>query len=163
MSDVWIRGLRPGEADALGLLFHRAVREGAASAYDAAQRAAWSPEPPCGPDWAGRLERAVTLVAESEGVPVGFMSLEPDTGLLDLAFVLPEWQGRGVASRLLAVLENRARALGLRGLSVEASALARPFLLRHGWRDGPRQEVERGGVCLHNFAMTRELLRAAMM
>ncbi|MEY8841444.1 GNAT family N-acetyltransferase [Cribrihabitans sp. XS_ASV171] len=160
MSDVWIRGMRAGEADALGLLFHRAVREGAASAYDAAQRAAWSPEPPAGPDWAERLEQAVTLVAESDGVAVGFMSLEPDTGYLDLAFVLPEWQGKGVASRLLAVLENRARALGLHDLSVEASALARPFLLRHDWQDGPRQEFERGGVSLYNFRMSRILARA---
>ncbi|MFC3615239.1 GNAT family N-acetyltransferase [Lutimaribacter marinistellae] len=160
MTDVLIRGLRAGEADALGLLFHRAVREGAAPAYSPEQRAAWSPQPPAGPDWAARLEREVTLVAEADGIPVGFMSLEPETGYLDLAFVLPEWRGQGVAGRLLAVLENRARALGLGALSTQASALARPFLLRNGWQDGPLQEVVRGGVTLHNYGMSRVLVRA---
>ena len=41
-----VRSFVPGDAEALGEVFHRAVREGAAHRYSADQRAAWSPEPP---------------------------------------------------------------------------------------------------------------------
>ena len=92
--------------------------------------------------------------------PVGFMTLNPDTGYLDLAFVLPELMGKGVAATLYAMLESRARAAGLTRLTTEASLLSEPFFLREGWRLVRRQEVERSGARLSNALMEKSLVRA---
>lgn len=157
MTEFTIHRFREGEGDLLGQLFHRSVHEGAHGAYDAAQRAAWSPQPPSGPDWEARLIGAVTLVAWAGKLPAGFMTLDPETGYLDLAFVAPEWQGQGVAAMLYGLLERCARRQGLAELITDASEVARPFFLKQGWQDGPRQEVTRGGVTLHNYRMAKPL------
>ena len=79
------------------------------------------------------------------------------TGYLDLAFVAPEWQGQGVAAMLYGLLERCARRRGVAQLSTNASALAWRFFLKQGWQDGPRQQVERHGVTLHNYPMAKPL------
>ena len=157
MTEIAIHRFRAGEGDRLGQLFHRSVREGTAGAYDAAQRAAWSPEPPQGPAWEGRLAAAITLVAWAGRDAVGFMTLDPETGYLDLAFVAPEMQGQGVAAMLYGVLERCARRRGVERLTADASELARGFFLKQGWQDGPRQQIERKGVGLHNYRMAKPL------
>lgn len=157
MTEITIHRFRAGEGDLLGQLFHRSVHEGATRTYDAAQRAAWSPAPPQGPDWENRLAAAITLVAWAGREPVGFMTLVPETGYLDLAFVAPEMQGQGVAAMLYGLLERCARRRGLDRLTTDASELARRFFLRQGWQDGPRQRVERHGVALHNYPMAKPL------
>ena len=157
MTEITIHRFRAGEGDLLGQLFHRAVHEGAAPAYDAAQRAAWSPVPPQGPEWEARLTGAVTLVAWAGKAPVGFVTLDPETGHLDLAYVAPEWKGQGVAAMLYGLLERCACKRGLAEITTDASALARRFFLKQGWQDGPRQEVTRHGVSLHNYRMAKRL------
>ena len=136
-----IRSYRPGDAEALGEVFHRSIRDGAVGAYGRAAVEAWSPAPPKGDAWERRLERADTVLAEENGTILGFMTMRSDTGLLDLAFVLPEAVRSGVASALYAVLEGRARARGLSHLTTEASLLAEPFFARLGWRVVQRQRA----------------------
>ncbi|MDJ1007763.1 MAG: GNAT family N-acetyltransferase [Paracoccaceae bacterium] len=152
-----VRDIAPGEAAALGTLFFRAVRDGAAAAYSAEQRRAWAPEAPSGATWAHRLESAETLVAEQDGRLVGFMTLKRETGVIDLAFVLPQMMGRGIGTTLYAVLENRARAAGIRRLSTDASDIARAFFERQGWETVARQSIVRGGVIPKNQKMSKAL------
>lgn len=151
-GELAIRRYRPEDAEPLAHLFHDAVRRGAAAAYTAEQRAAWSPAPPAGALWHERLAGAHTLVAERGGRPAGFMSLGGN-GRIDLAYVAPGEMGRGTAGALHDALLEVARARGLARLTAEASRLARPFLARRGWRVISVQEVRRGGVALENFLM----------
>lgn len=157
MTEITIRRFRAGEGDLLGQVLHRAVHGGTVGAYEEAQRVAWSPAPLRGPDWEARLTGAVTLVAWAGRKPVGFMTLLPETGALDLAYVSPDWQGQGVAAMLYGLLERCARRRGLAEITTDASALARRFFLKHGWQDGPRQDVTRHGVTLHNYRMAKDL------
>ena len=157
MTEITIRRFRAGEGDLLGQVLHRAVHEGTVGAYDEAQRMAWSPAPPQGPDWDARLTAGVTLVAWAGRDPAGFMTLLPGTGYLDLAYVSPDWQGQGVAAMLCGLLERCARRRGLAEITTDASALARRFFLKQGWQDGPRQDVTRHGVTLHNYRMAKDL------
>lgn len=159
-AGLLVRSFIPGEAHALGQVFHRAVHEGASLRYTPEECAAWSPEPPRGRMWEDRLAEAETVVAETGAGPVGFMSLDMGRAYLDLAFVLPEAMGRGVAAALYAVLEGRARAAGLKRLTTEASLLAEPFFARQGWGLVQRQRVERHGVLLRNALMEKALARA---
>lgn len=161
MNGLIIRPCRVTDAPGLAALYHRAVHEGAAGHYDAAQRAAWSPAPPTGEDWRRRLIEAQTIVAEQADGLLGFMTLDQRTGWIDFAYVAPEAMGRGVGETLYAVLEGRARAAGLTRLETEASLLAERFFLRRGWSVLQRQEVRRHGVGLPNTAMAKTLSRAA--
>ncbi len=159
MNGLILRSFRPGDAIGLASLYHRAVREGAAGKYDDRQRAAWSPEVPTHAGWRARVEEAATVVAERDGVLLGFMTLDLETGFLDFAYVAPEVMGQGVASALYAVIEGRARVKGHARLETEASLLAEPFFLRHGWRIVRRQEIERAGVKIPNAVMEKWLVR----
>ena len=127
-----VRSYAADDAGALGHVMHRSVREGAAKCYDEAQVSAWCPSPPEGVRWSERLAWAETVVAEKDARPVGFMAMD-QTGYIDLAFVLPEEMGQGVADAIYAVLEGRARSQGVETLTTQASLLAEPFFLRRGW------------------------------
>lgn len=152
-----VRFYRPEDAIPLGRVYFRAVRDGASRLYSPEQCAAWAPHAPASAVWRRRLAHGETLVAEQDGAPVGFMSLIPATGLIDLAYVLPEVMGKGVAPALYALLEGRARASGLDRLGTDASEGARPFFLRHGWKVIARQDLVRDGVALHNYRMEKRL------
>lgn len=151
---MWVRDARPEDAPALAQIYWRAIREGATS-YSAAQRAAWAPERPSGPEWAARL-RNLDVVAADDGDVLGFMGAD-ETGYVDLAFVLPEFRGKGVADHLYAVLEGRARARGTARMTTFASRMARPFFERHGWEILRPDPVERHGVVLDRDAMAKQL------
>ena len=151
-----VRHYAQDDAPALRAIFHRAVRDGAARYYSEKERSAWSPSAEIPPGWADRLGGQCVRVAEAVGAPIGFMTLT-DTGYIDLAFVLPEWMGRGVADALLADIMRQAGLRGLPRLTTEASFLARSFFLRHGWQVDAEQRVERFGVELTNFRMSLAL------
>lgn len=159
MNGVIIRPYRPADAIPLATLYHRSVNEGTAPKYDAAQRAAWSPEPPTSAGWRARVEEASTVVAERDGALLGFMTLDMEAGFLDFAYVAPEVMGQGVASALYAVVEGRARVRGHAVIETEASLLAEPFFRRQGWRVVQWQDVERFGVKLPNARMEKRLIR----
>jgi putative acetyltransferase len=155
-----LRSYTPEDAEVLGGVFYRSVREGAAARYTEEERAAWAPEVPNGPAWEAKLAKSDVVVAESGGKIVGFMTRQG--ALCDMAFVLPEVMGTGVAGVLCAVLEGRARAEGVDRMTVEASHLAEPFFARRGWGVVRRQTVERKGVTLVNCVMEKDLAQKSV-
>ena len=153
-----IRAFRPADAPLLPALFHAAVHGPATHAYDADQRAAWSPAPP---DPARFLARAsdgrLTLVAIDDGDRlVGYGDLERD-GHLDHFYCHPDASGSGVMAALYAELEAAARDWGLRRIFVEASEPARSFFLKQGFTLDHRRDFTIGGVAIHNYAMSKIL------
>lgn len=154
---IRVRPYRREDAPALAEIFFRAVHEGAVDYYTARERAAWAPRDALPPDWADRLGRQMTQVAETDGFsPAGFMTLGHD-GHLDLAYVAPEAMGTGVAAALYDRLLVLAREAGMTRLETEASHLARRFFLKQGWAELTRQQVERDGVLITNFRMEKYL------
>ena len=161
MSDLTIRPCRVTDTPVLAQLYHRAVHVGAARHYSATERAAWSPAPPMDADWRRRLVEADTVLAERDGQPLGFMTLDLVTGWLDFAYVAPEVMGQGVADTLYAVLEGHARAAGLARLETGASLLGERFFRRHGWQLRLRHRIEQRGVSLPHAIMLKDLTRHA--
>lgn len=58
------------------------------------------------------------------------------SGEIQLCYLAPESQGRGVGSAILAALENEARAWGLKKLRLESTVSARAFYERRGYIPG---------------------------
>jgi len=158
-ASIEIASFDPAEADQLGIIFFNAVREGAAGFYDAEQRQAWAPTVPSGPDWAFRLASQRTVVARNAERPVGFMTLADD-GYIDLAFVAPAYQRRGVGSLLYSQMEAMAREARIERLYSQASHLVRGLFEKQGWTVVEEQRIERAGVTLTNFMMEKRLGRA---
>lgn len=147
-----VRAYRQEDAATLAALVHEAVREGAARAYDPAQRAAWSPAPKEPEVLHARLAPQAVFVAEDDAGVCGFMTLAGD-GHLDMAFVRPRVQGRGAAAALYDAVLDHARAAGMNRLYTEASLLFTPFLSRRGWTITEPETVQIGAVSLDRNCM----------
>jgi putative acetyltransferase len=153
-SEITIRRYRESDLDDVIAVFQAAIRETAARDYSPLQIAAWAQADRKA--WARRRMDRPTWVARLGGAVVGFTDLETD-GHLDMMFVHPARQGRGIASRLLATVEAAARADSLARIFTEASITARPFFERRGFRLIAAQTVAIRGQALTNFRMEKLL------
>ena len=127
---VAIRTFEPGDAAAVSALLATTMRRSNAGDY-APERL----EPLIAYFTPAKLVQLAAertcLVADDGGRVVGTGAL--DGPALATFFVHPDWQGRGVGTRLLAALEDAARAAGLTRLVVDASVTGAPFYARHGY------------------------------
>jgi putative acetyltransferase len=151
-----VRPCRPDDVDALIDIFRSSVRVVARRDYTQEQVLAWAPDQIDRKAWAARYSDRPAWVAEIAGVPVGFSDLEPD-GHLDMMFVHPDHQGRGVASALLAQIERIAHEQGIDILYTQASITARPFFERRGFRLVAQQTVTLHGQTFTNYRMEKAL------
>ncbi|MBI1418533.1 MAG: GNAT family N-acetyltransferase [Limimaricola sp.] len=136
MTAATIRPVRADDAPAVWQVFQRAVHEGAAGHYTAEQLHDWAPSAEIPEGYAPWLLRHHTLVADEDGQITGFFMLE-ESGYLNMAFVLPERRGSGLAARLYEMTLAHARAEGMTHLTVWASRMFHRFLRRRGWVDDP--------------------------
>ena len=84
-------------------------------------------------DWVADvlLPGTETWIAEGGDEPVGFISI--DDRSIDQLYVLPEWTGRGIGSKLVRIAQQR-RPTGLEVWTFQVNAGARRFYERHGFR-----------------------------
>lgn len=155
-GSIVVRGYRPADLDDLIAIFTAAVRGTAGRDYTCAQTRAWAPGTPDRAAWAARRANRPTFVAEIGHVTAGFSDLEPG-GHIDMMFVHPRHQGRGVAGALLRHVEAQARMAHLPRLFTEASLTARPFFARHGFAVVAEQQVPLRGEVLTNVRMEKHL------
>ncbi len=151
---VEIRPLRAEDFADAGRIFFCAIHEGTRHVYTREQRRAWAGETIDLRGWEDRLSGLTGFIAEENGEPVGFMTIDR-TGYVDLAFVLPSAAGKGTGSALLSAVEHWAAERAARRLTAAASLAARPFFEKHGWTVLHREEVERQGVSLPRYQMQK--------
>jgi putative acetyltransferase len=156
MQQVTLRHATIEDCDAIRTLFRDTIRTVNVADYDAAQIAAWSKGWEIRPPWEARINYQYFLLAEIEGVLVGFCSLEPD-GHLDLLYVHAAHQGQGIAHILYHAIEAEAKALGLAGIYSEVSITARTFFERQGFTIVTPQTVHVRGVDIINYQMRKAL------
>ncbi len=144
------------DLDGLIRLFHASVHRIAIKDYTEDQVKAWAPDEADRERWASRRASRPTWVAEIDGALAGFTDLEPD-GHVDMMFVHPDHQGRGVAGALLRQVEAEAARLRLDRLFTEASITARPFFERKGFRVITPQTVSVRGQDMTNYRMEKTL------
>ena len=137
-------------------LFQRAVHEVASRDYSPTQILAWAPEHPDREAWGRRLETGGVFVYERNHEIMGFVRID-FTGCLDLLFVHPEVQRRGIARGLFDRIISWALSRGMCHLYSEVSVTARPFFESVGFRVVREQIVERRGVLLQNFRMEKNI------
>ncbi len=116
---------------------------------------AWAPDEIDIAGWEGYATRGA-FIAEDEKGTAGFADLEDD-GHVDMMYVHPRCQGKGVASALLSHLESVARSMGIQELYTEASITARLFFERRGFQLVEQQLASIRGQNFINFRMKKRL------
>lgn len=135
-------------------LFYDTVHSVNRRDYTKEQADAWAPA--CGPDpaqWNASFLEHIAVVAE---VPagtqiIGFGDISAG-GYLDRLYVHKDFQHMGVASAICDVLEAAA---GGDAVTVHASITARGFFEKRGYQVTGKQQVQRRGILLTNYAMER--------
>lgn len=151
-----LRPYREGDTPALIALFRETIHSVNRRDYSPAQLAAWAPAEIDEATWAARQAEHHTLLAEIDGTLAGFAELTAE-GHLHMLFVHKDRQGVGIASALLAAMEERASIAGQSEITTDASLTAQPFFQRQGFRRLAEQEVERNGQTLRNCRMAKTL------
>ena len=142
-----VRPYRPSDCPILAELFYQTVHGVCGRDYTTQQLDAWADGQVDLVAWDASFQAHTTLVAEWDGVIVGFADLA-DGGYLDRLYVHRDYQRRGIAAALCD---------GLPGARLtHASLTAQPFFEHRGWRMEREQQVERHGVKLTNFVMVWE-------
>lgn len=149
------------DASATLAVFLSAVTVTAAGDYSPEQITAWSaPNERQLEEWNQGLMARDTIVATIDGDLAGFSDVSDD-GYIDMMFVSPQFGRQGVATALLANVEQRGSAAGATEMSTDASITARPFFERHGFRVIAEQHPITRGVIMTNYKMTKTLFRSA--
>jgi len=151
-----IRALKESDLAQINQLFINTVHAINARDYNQEQLAAWAPRNGSSEQWRQRFKDHHVYVAVENGKIIGFGDITAK-GYLDHLYVHKDFQGQGVASAILAQLEEEARNLGLKELDTQASITAKPFFERRGFTVMRKQEKLHNGVKFFNYVMHKTL------
>ena len=127
-----IRTYKQSDISQIALLYYDTVHRVNSKDYTKAQIAAWAPEVYEDSFWRERFEAYTVLVAEQDGIVIGFGELE-STGHIDCFYVHHEWQRQGVGNELMADIESMAGRHGAVKLFADVSVTALSFFLSMGF------------------------------
>jgi len=155
-EDVRLRAFAIADTDAVVAVYRDAVRTLGPQAYAPREVAVWACHPEDPVAFGQQLMTGVTLLAELDGAVAAFAQLQPADHVHYL-YCRGDVARRGLGSRLLLALEQRAREAGTLRLTTDASRLGRPFFARHGFAVERTEWVERGGATFERFRMVKSL------
>lgn len=152
-----IRRIGPEDLSAVADIYRDAIRRSGSAHYSPSQVEAWSSfadEEARFGEWIGRATTYVAL--DPDGQVIGFGGLDDRCRIASL-YVASGHQRKGVGSRLVAHLLDRARALGCEGVSTEASAFSKPLFVRHGFKTTESEKTTFKGVEFTRYRMDLDL------
>lgn len=148
-----IRTYRPSDCEETAELFYSTVHTINAGDYSKEQLDAWAAGNMDLEQWDRSFREHESVVALDGGRIVGFGDIDA-AGYLDRLYVHRDHQGKGIATAICNELE---RAVGVDEIVTHASITARGFFEKRGYKLVKEQQVERRGIFLTNFVMTKEV------
>lgn len=133
-------------------LFRDTVRTVCCSSYTPSQLEAWAPDDIDPESFSEPLLASYCICALEGNSLLGFGSIFPETGLLDMLYVSSEYQGRGVGKILLKALE----AVTDKRIQVYVSDCAKPFFSHMGYSVVREDIAVRRGISLHRWLMEKD-------
>ena len=155
-AKLGLRPYLPADAPLLAEIFRASVEELTGDDYDPAQQRAWAAMADDEEAFAKRLGGALTLVAMTEGAPVGFASLAGGEKI-DMLYVHPAATRHGVAALLVDALEKLAAGRGAKRLTADASDTSLGFYEHHGFVPMQRNSVRYHGEWFANTTVEKKL------
>jgi putative acetyltransferase len=158
-AKLGLRPYLPEDAPLLAEIFRASVEELTGDDYDPVQQRAWAAVADDEEAFAKRLDGALTLIATTEGAPVGFASLAGGEKI-DLLYVHPAATRLGVAALLVDALEKLAAARGAKRLTADASDTSLGFYEHRGFVPMQRNTVRCNGEWFANTTVEKKLTDA---
>jgi putative acetyltransferase len=153
---MYIRMYLPKDISEVTELLYNTVHTINLRDYSSAEVEAWAPKEIDKAAWNRRLSDNFTVVAEKDGIIVGFASLA-NKEYYDLLYIHKDYQRQGIASALTYSIEYEAALCGISELTADVSITAKPFFERMGYEVIREQSVERKGKSLTNYKMRKGL------
>jgi len=138
-------------------LFYNTVHSVNAEDYTEEQLDAWAPEDKSLPKLDSRLLNSYAVVAEKDGIIVGFGNAE-DTGYFDCLYTHKDYQRIGVATLIADSIEKYLYGKGIQIIAVDASVTAKPFFEKREYLVLQKESVERRGQTIAYFKMQKNLM-----
>lgn len=146
-----IREYRPSDCKELTELFYSTVHTVNAKDYTQEQLDAWATGQVDLEKWNKSLQEHFSIVAVDDDIIVGFGDIDK-TGYLDRLYVHSMYQKKGIAAAICDRLESKVQE----NIVTHASITAKPFFEKRGYKAVKQQQVERQGIFLTNFIMTKK-------
>lgn len=154
---MYIRDYKPDDCLEIINLFYETVHSVNKKDYKKSQLIAWANKDNIDiKRWNKSFLKNFTLVAYENEVLIGFGDINK-LGYLDRLYVHKDYQGKGVASKIVSNLENYIENIGITKITTHASITAKKFFQNKGYRVLLAQEVNRGNEVLKNFIMEKKL------
>lgn len=131
-EEIRVRRAARNDGEHIWRVHTAAIRETCSSRYTDEEINAWTSR--LTPDSYDSVIRGKALyVAQSDDRIIGFGQLNVVTGEVEAVYVLPDYTGKGIGSRLLDTLEEVARECGLKRLHLDSSLNAVGFYEHKGY------------------------------
>ncbi|KOS06530.1 hypothetical protein AM493_11160 [Flavobacterium akiainvivens] len=154
--EITLRRYRADDINAVVSLFRDTIHTINSKHYSKAQVNAWAPDIINAEKWGAKLLEHYTIIAECNNTICGFGDIDA-TGYFDHLFVHKDFQGVGVATKIVGVIEAYALSCGFKAITVAVSITAKTYFLKQGYEIVTPQQVTYNGEVFTNFAMIKKL------
>jgi putative acetyltransferase len=151
-----IRKALPADLTGITRLFYVSINKVNSKDYTQEQVETWASAALDLEYWQQKLETLHFWVADEESELLGFVSMAED-GYLDHIFVHDQHQNEGIATDLLATLEQAAQELNISRVFADVSITAKPFFEKRDFALVRENRKEFNGVVFVNFRMEKFL------
>ncbi len=152
-------------ASQVSQLYHQAIQHIDNGIYTLEQKQAWSRAPRSVYHWNKRLSRSKAWLMIDTSQPmgehftcIGFINVEThfyQRGYIDSLYVLPQYQGNNVATRLCQQVQEWAKEVQLDRLLVDASKLSKNLFLSQGFKLLHNRYQEKCGQVFQMFYLSK--------
>ncbi len=132
-DEIKYRKYRRFDLDGILSLFYHTVHEVCVYDYSPQQLKAWAPENLNKSAWGKSLRKNICYVAEYQGEIVGFGDLFFKGNEINRLYTHKDFQGLGIASHILTLLEAEALRFGFDEIILESSLTAKRFYQSQGF------------------------------
>jgi len=153
---ITIEDVAQDDIKAIQKLFSETIHTSCKKDYSKEQIEAWASSKNDDPKWLDKVLNQYFLIARNDIELLGFGSLE-NNDHLDLLYVHKDYQGKGIAGKLLQVLEKKAEINRAEKISTYASKTARAFFEKNGYKVIKEQKVTINETDLVNYKMVKKL------
>lgn len=153
---IIVRKAVSADAGKIGYLYRNTIKSVNKKDYNRRQIEIWVSGFNNFDKWKVKITEQNFYVAELNDEITGFASVT-DEGYIDFMFTHKDYQGQGIATKLLNVIEKKAAELKLKKLWAVVSITARPFFKSKGFEISRTYTKKIEDVVFHDAEMTKVL------
>ena len=156
-NKILIKNYEEEDAPFLAAIYFNTIHNINTKDYSPEQINAWAPITSLETEgWVKKWRKISPIVAVLNQKIVGFAEFE-DNGHIDCFYCHHKFQGRGIGTTMMSVIEDKAKMNNIKRVFAEVSITAKPFFESKGFHIVEEQAINIRGVILANYVMEKIL------